>query len=539
MKFFRCVLFLGLWLMCGPLLHTQNISSTYIIQLSDDSSPDQIREYFDSHGVSIQMREIAPSINAWHLDPRIQSRRKSTDWNQLLANCPGIVAFQVNRTYQPRRVIPNDPQYPEQWYLDLIRMPDAWELTTGEVFGEFPQPVVGVLEAGFDFSRPDLEGILFENPGEIPENGIDDDGNGFIDDVNGWNLDSEDGHHYIDYTYHGDAVVSIIAARGNNNTGIAGINWHGSILPITLEARNTDETTIRAYEYFYQMRKRYNETNGTQGAFIVATNSSFGLDGLYEEDAPLFCAMYDKMGSVGILSVGATSNQDVNVDIHGDLPSDCSSDALIITNSIDRNLMNQYSGRGTTSVDLAAPAQNVLVVSQPGEFIDDSGTSFAAPQVSAVISLAYSLGLDSMQRAITADPVQVAAQVRSCILQTVTPATDLADENATGGYLNAHATLQCIYNRYFIPESDEPIALHELYPNATSEILNIQYLVKDTREKVHVVVYDILGRKVYQSELDPATENPGLINVRKLPAGVYALTLIQDGHATTKQFVKY
>src|SRR5690625_7979928 len=106
------------------------------------------------------------------------------------------------------------------------------------------------------------------------------------------------------------------------------------------------------------------------------------------------------MGSVGILSVGATSNQDVNVDLDGDLPSDCSSEYLIITNSIDRNLENRNSGRGTESIDLAALGEKVTVMHKSGEFIEDSGTSFAAPQVSGVISLAYSLLLDILHKEI-------------------------------------------------------------------------------------------------------------------------------------------
>src|SRR5690625_7290294 len=107
--------------------------------------------------------------------------------------------------------------------------------------------------------------------------------------------------------------------------------------------------------------------------------------------------MYDTMGSVGILSVGATSNQDVNVDLHGDLPSDCSSEYLIITNSIDRNLENRNSGRGTESIDLAAPGDKGTVMHRRGVAIEDSGTSFSVPQVSAAICLDYTLVLDGLQ----------------------------------------------------------------------------------------------------------------------------------------------
>ncbi len=500
---------------------------------------DQVKEYFNGKNISVETRLIAKSIGAYLLTPSAIPTRKSSDWSKLLEQCPGITGFQPNRTYERRRITPNDPKFNEQWYLDMIKMPEAWELTTGMVQSGAYQPVIGVLEAGYDFSRADFEGILFENPGEIPGNNIDDDNNGYVDDVNGWNFDSEDGVHYIDYTYHGDAVVAIMAALGNNKTGIAGINWHGKILPLTLEARNTDASTIEAYEYFYQMRKKFNETNGSQGAFVVVTNSSFGLDGLFEEDAPLFCSMYDKMGSVGILSVGATSNQDVNVDIHGDLPSDCSSPYLIIVNSIDRDKLNNYSGRGTKNVDLAAPAEKILVVSKPGQFIEDSGTSFAAPQISGVISLAYTLPLDSLQRAIKRAPVEVAESIRTCMLENTTPAPDLTDENATGGYLNALSTLQCVHDKYYIPESTKSLSITKIYPNATREDLNVKYAAKDAQTTIRVVIYDILGKKVKEDTIDPATTNPAHISVKSLPAGVYAISFIQDKNVATEQFIKF
>ena len=518
-------------------IHGQT-GKNFIIQIDPDHTITQVEHYFLDNEIRVDTRMLAQSINAYLLEPHSTATRESIGWKKLLANCPAIRVFQPNRSYEKRKIMPNDPKYPEQWYLDLIGMPEAWELTTGQVPDGHYQPVIGVLEAGYDINRPEFQGILFENLAEIPGNNIDDDNNGFIDDVNGWNFDSDDGVHYIDYTYHGDAVVSIMAAPGNDQTGTAGVNWHASVLPLTLEARNTDAATIEAYEYFYQMRKTFNETDGEQGAFVVATNSSFGLDGLFETDAPLFCAMFDKMGSVGILSVGATSNNDVNVDINGDLPSDCSSDKLIVVNSIDRNLMNQFSGRGTENVDLAAPAENIIVVDEPGQFIDDSGTSFAAPQVSGVISLAYTLGLDSMQRAVEQNPVLVAESVLNCILENTTSAPDLVDENATGGYLNANATLECIFNKYFVPESDEKIAILKMYPNATSDVLQVEYSVKST-EQIDVLVYDMLGKLVLWDMIDPITEPTADIDVRKLAAGVYALSLIQDGKVVTEQFIKH
>lgn len=538
MNIYKCLLLISV-LACGRMAVLAQSNSSFIIQIASDSKIKSVEAYFAQHDIPVHTYLLAQSINAYRIEPVSKTPRRAANWTTLLQNCPDIHVFQPNRTFKRRNTTPNDPKYPEQWYLDLINMPQAWDLTTGIIESNQPKPVIGVLEAGYDFTRPDFQGILFQNPGEIPGNGIDDDGNGYIDDVNGWNFDSNDGNHYIDYTYHGDAVVAIMAAQGNNQIGTTGINWQGTILPLTLEARNTEAATIEAYEYFYQMRKKYNETSGSQGAFIVATNNSFGLDGLFEEDAPIFCSMFEKMGSVGILSVGATSNNDVNVDINGDLPSDCSSEHLIIVNSIDRDLLNQYSGRGVMNVDLAAPAEKILVVGQPGEFIEDSGTSFAAPQIAGVISLAYSLSLDSMQSAIRQDPVSVAESVKLCLLDNTSPAPDLVDENATGGYLNARATLECVTKKYYVPETSSKVSIVNMYPNATKENLSVEYLVSDPNKALKYVVLDILGKKLKEGTVNPHIDNPFEINVANFAGGLYVLTLYQDKSKSSKIFVKY
>lgn len=537
MQFLRYHLLL-LILLITIITGKSQTSETFIIQVESDTSIERIHEYFRTKNIEISSRLIAPSIGAYLIHPQRVVRR-AAGWNELFDHCPDITAWQPNRTYEKRNRTPNDPQYKDQWYLETIRMPEAWEYTTGEVPDSIPVPVVGVLEAGYTMDREDFEDIFFQNPGEIPDNGIDDDGNGYIDDVSGWNFDNQSGVHHTDPTYHGDAVVGIIAARGNNNIGIAGINWSGKILPLTLESRNTDATTIQAYDYFYQMRKRYNETGGREGGYIVATNSSFGIDGLFEEDAPIFCAMYDTMGSVGILSVGATSNQDVNVDLHGDLPSDCSSEYLIITNSIDRNLENRNSGRGIENIDLAAPGEKVTVMHKPGEFIEDSGTSFAAPQISGVISLAYSLPIDSMQREIRENPVRVAKEVKSCILESVTPAPDLASKNKTGGYLNAHRTLECVYSKYQPAGSpDQPIVITNLYPNAASDEIRVEYQVADPTQKTSYSLFDISGKKIISEELNPLSGPVIKVSVGNLQAGVYVLVIHQGKNKISRKFVK-
>lgn len=188
MKHLRLICLFGLIFYGITSLPAQSRSS-YIIQLAESATSQEVSVFFDENNINTEIQLLAKSIRAYQITSVQSATRQSSDLKSLLERCPGIITYQPNRTYHRRSVTPNDPKFPEQWYLDLIKMPEAWELTTGTITSDHYQPVIGVLEAGYDISRPDFEGIIFTNPGEIPGNGIDDDNNGFIDDVHGWNFD--------------------------------------------------------------------------------------------------------------------------------------------------------------------------------------------------------------------------------------------------------------------------------------------------------------------------------------------------------------
>jgi subtilisin family serine protease len=138
------------------------------------------------------------------------------------------------------------------------------------------------------------------------------------------------------------------------------------------------------------MRRLYNETDGEKGAFVVATNASWGINGGEPADSPLWCAMYDSLGAQGVLNCGATANNNVDVDVVGDLPTACPSDFMISVTATNIDDMRTFSAYGATTIDVGAPGDNVYTTSISGGYGTTSGTSFASPLTAGVIGLLYS-----------------------------------------------------------------------------------------------------------------------------------------------------
>ena len=125
---------------------------------------------------------------------------------------------------------PDDPLYQggEQWYIDAVNAPAAWDSTTGDT-----SQIIGVIDTGVDWDHPDLDDNIWRNWDEIPDNGIDDDANGFIDDIRGWDFINNDNDPNDDNS-HGTHVAGIAAAESNNGIGITGIAWNAKIMPVKM-----------------------------------------------------------------------------------------------------------------------------------------------------------------------------------------------------------------------------------------------------------------------------------------------------------------
>ena len=260
---------------------------------------------------------------------------------------------------------PNDMD-PKQWALPAIHAPEAWSVSHGSKTG----PIIAVFDSGVDTEHPDLKANLWVNRGEIPGNGIDDDGNGYVDDVHG--IYPKQGTGDIQDTLgHGTHTAGTIGAVGNNNLGVTGINWDAQIMVIKAfdEKGKTDAAWVaKGMEYAAK-----------NGARI--TSNSWGGNVFNP-------AMLDAFESCSALHICAAGNRKTNNDVKPEFPASFELDNIISVANSDRNDRRANSSNfGLNTVDLAAPGTDILSTKPGGSYQVLSGTSMAAPHVSGVAGL--------------------------------------------------------------------------------------------------------------------------------------------------------
>lgn len=450
------LLFLFAWASL-PVVHGQqlnHIQGDLIVHMSSEQALGDLLESAQRfQGVPTQLRVnrvLAPDSRIWllHMD---HTRIHETDFLIWMRRQPGILAAQFNHlgTY---RKSPNDPNYFQQWHWKNtgqnngkpgadLDMEEAWEITTGGLTATGDTIVVAIVDDGTDLEHPDLAANHWINHLEIPDNGQDDDGNGYVDDYFGWNINQDNDN--VDNGGHGVNVEGMIGAVGNNGVGLTGVNW--DIKMMTIRPSSTQEAlVIEAYTYALTQRKLYNQTNGEKGAFVVAMNSSWGIDFGDPADAPIWCAYYDTMGVYGILNCGATANINIDIDIEGDLPTGCSSEYLISVTATDNEDKRNFSAFGKTTIDVAAPGEDVRTTSNNGNYTTTSGTSFASPTTAGLVGLLYSAPCSTIGQLAKAAPSEAAKLVRDAIFEGVDKIPALEDELVTGGRINAFKSLQYI-----------------------------------------------------------------------------------------------
>ena len=198
-----------------------------------------------------------------------------------------------------------------------------------------------------------------------------------------------------------------------------------------------ESEVLESYSYPLSHRVKYNQTNGAAGAFVVATNASWGTNMGQASDVPLWCAMYDTLGAQGILNCGATVNSNIDVEIFGDLPTTCPSEFLIgvtNTNSADEKALS--AGFGSVSIDLAAPGDGTWTTDHNNTYDTFNGTSASCPHVAGAIALLYAAPCTNIASLALNDPPAAAMQVRNFILNGVDPLPSLDGITVTGGRLN-------------------------------------------------------------------------------------------------------
>ncbi len=436
-----------------------------------------------------------------------------------------------------RNTNPNDEFFEEQWNLERIQLPEVWSETTGGTTVNGDEIVIAVLEKGIELDHPDIFENIWKNNEEIPDNGKDDDHNGYVDDYYGLNLDDLTDNHPI--LRHGTQVSGIIGAGTNNTIGMAGINWKVKIL--FMSGVDLVSEVIEAYEYLFNLRKQYNETRGSRGAFIVVNNNSFGWDNTRPEDLRMgteLCQMFDVMGSVGILSVGAGPNNDVNVESVGDTPTNCQSDYFIGVTSTNREDEKSIDGGfGELSIDIGAPGEDIRATDKGSDFGLFSGTSFATPHVTGVIGLMYALPCSQLLNDAFNNAPQTALFLKNIMLAGTDPIPGLKDRTVSGGRLNAFKAMVNL-QAYCGTRRGEKLAILNLYPNPTDAGITLEYETKDY-EPHQLTIVNALGQIVLEKSFNPPRFAEPIMTeeLTGLAPGVYRLVLQKNSSMATQSFV--
>lgn len=411
---------------------------------------------------------------------------------------PAVALAQLNHYVTLRETVPNDPQLSSQWHhvndgsdggtADADIDSDlAWDITTGGTTANGDEIVVCVIEGG-NLQHPDLIGNAWTNTQEVADDGIDNDANGYVDDVDGWNV-SSDNDEGVFQGGHGTQVMGMIGAKGDNNLGVVGANWNVKIMSVAGESAQSEASVVEAYTYPLVMRQLYTSSGGTQGAFVVATNASWGLDNADPDDSPIWCAVYETLGEHGILNCGATTNNNVNIDVNGDVPTACPSPYMVSVTATNNQDVRTFSGYGVVNVDVGAPGDNIFTTSGTNGYGSTGGTSFASPLTAGVIGLLYSAPCGSLAQIAMANPQLAADMVLEALYEGVDVIPNLIGEVATGGRINSFNSLM-----YLLDNCDESGCFSPFSLNISQEPNTTDYTL--AWGGINPLSYDLRYREV-------------------------------------------
>ena len=301
-----------------------------------------------------------------------------------LSSYPEVLSAEPNIIYTTQ-LTPNDPDYPLLWGLNNtgqsgglanvdVDAPQAWERFTGS-----RNIVVAVIDTGVDYTHQDLVSNMWVNPLEIANNGIDDDGNGYIDDIHGIDSVNDDSDPMDDH-YHGTHVAGTIGAEGNNGIGVAGVNWDISIISCKfLNSRGSGNTSdaIECLDYLYDLKVNY-------GVNLVLSNNSWGGGG-FSSALQQAIARHNQANIIFVAAAGNDSNDN---DASPAYPASYEEENIVSVAAIDEHGDTaNFTNYGSTSVDIGAPGVDIRSTI-PGDSYDSlSGTSMAAPHVAGMLAL--------------------------------------------------------------------------------------------------------------------------------------------------------
>lgn len=333
--------------------------------------------------------------------------------------------------------VPNDPSFPAQWALQRIGATAAWDITTGS-----EDVVIAVIDSGVNYNHEDLAENMWRNPREIPGNGIDDDGNGYVDDVHGIDVvsgDSDPKDGMWSLYYHGSYCAGVIGAVGNNQRGVAGINWKVKIMALRFLPQSGQGVTSAMYAELCD----YLLDQKAHGVNIRATSNSWGYD--TNNPGEVVRQSLQALGDAGILNCFAAGLKLTGGTRGVDLDAECATapiypqcwrlPGMITVAASDTNdvLAASVSNWGRNSVDLAAPGVGIATtdgLTTTGYATFAAGTSAACPHVAGAIALLAS-----------AYPSASASQLKAALLESTDAVGDLGTKLVSGGRLNISRAL--------------------------------------------------------------------------------------------------
>lgn len=514
----------------------QRIEGELIVQLQTDVAVGNFLQQLNQNKVYGGPLQLKKTLSKTHNIQLLSFDPTAIDFNLLLNNfrrMPQVMAVQPNYTIAPRTT-PNDPEYTAQWDMDMMQAPAVWDITTGGLTANGDTIVVAIVDSGFDETHEDLAPNLWRNPGEIPGDGIDNDNNQFIDDVNGWSFKNNSGD--LAFDSHGTSVAGIVGAKGNNGIGVTGVNWNIKLLLIDI---GNVGHAIEAYEYVIDQRSRYNASNGEEGAFVVATNASFGQRQRFCEDQPVWGGMYDLMGEVGILTGAGTANSAYDVEEVGDMPTTCPSDYIItVLNTTMDDHRYQGSAYGNISIDMGSPGEDSYTITGLDRYGIFGGNSAAAPHLTGAIALLYSLPCPDLANEALTRPSETALRIREALIGGVDSVDGLSSITVTGGRLNVFKSMVQLQD--FCGSSTGPIAIQRISPNPVRSTLMVEYETPDF-QMMPIRVYNALGQVVLQrEELPPRFGTKRFfLDTNHLAPGAYFLQIGRAGQYQVETFIKH
>jgi thermitase len=395
---------LPLFFLLIPIQAFSAPSERYLIKFKKSVKNYQVVKILDDPGMII--RDYFREIDVYSVDMQSPVENLKKKAQSEIAYMEKDQLVHAIGKVKPK-TIPNDEHFNDQLEYLRTSVQDAWDTTQGST-----NVVVAVSDTGVDMNHPDLRTNIWTNPNETPDNGIDDDGNGYVDDVHGWDFVRQN-NNPMDENNHGTHVSGIIGAEGNNARGIAGINWRVSIMPVRFLDRNgSGYTSDGIASILYAARN---------GARIVNCSWGGGQASQALRDAILFA--YNR----GTLVVAAAGNNSQNLDSYPTYPGGFSEAGVVsVASSSGVGQLSDFSNYGIFGALIAAPGSSIYSTIRDEKWGRMSGTSMASPMVAGVAALILSVS-----------PNLNLLGLRNAVLNSIDDREEYRDLVSTSGDLNA------------------------------------------------------------------------------------------------------